>query len=1707
MLSRFFTLTLLFAFSLTIQAQITPKISNQNQTIKNHKILQKYFTDYSIVDIDVSFLQNQLYEDGSMQTLNLTLGNEKFTFNIWANQSINDRSVINTASGNVPEIKRPKAYQGFLTNNEGNVRLTLNDNYLYGFIKNGKSTLYIEPLNYFVEGAKSNLFIVYDSEDVIPIEGNTCAATITHGKVEEFSNNSNKSASAVVCKELELAIADDYLMFQDYGSVAGVINHNTAVMNNVQGNWDNEFTDEIQFIIVENFVVDCSGCDPWTSNTDAGIFLGSFTNWGPSGFSATHDLGQIWTARDFDGSTIGIAWVGVVCQGSRYHALSDFSSNANLLRVMTSHEIGHNFSAGHDASGSPHIMAPTVQNTSTWSTASENAIQTHINSRTCLSGCAPPAPPTSDFEAAITDLCVGSPTQFYDMSVNNPTSWTWSFQGGTPASSSQQNPVVVYNTPGTFLVSLTTSNANGADTESKSGYITVSNNGSSFVHIIDDFESGLANWSVTNPDNSDTWSIESAPGSKGGNSTASVPNFDYDADGQLDGLESQVLDLTEHTSLTFYMEYAYARYNSSFSDIFRLKVSTNGGSSFTTVFTGQETGGGNWATNPDLTSEFEPTDASEWCDQSSYGPGCLEVDLSAFAGSDNVVIRLENENGYGNNIFIDNVIVYSDCAVALPPIPEFVGNPSSGCAPLIVSFTDLSTNNPESYLWQFPGGSPATSTAQNPIVIYNNMGDFNVSLTVTNSAGSVTETKTNYISVNDVPVANFVPIINGSIVTFTNTSSDNADFFSWDFGDGTNGADENPVHNYTEDGTYVVTLIASNECGSDTYFTTIEISTVPTAGFTTDVTSGCVPLTVQFTDISSANTTEWLWTFEGGNPSSSTEENPVVVYENAGSFDVTLEATNEYGSDVINFTDYILVDDVPIVDFDYTIDDLEVSFTNNSSNGDEYLWEFGDGNTSTLGNPLHEYEEDGIYTVSLTVSNDCGESTTTKTLNVSSAPTAGFAADVTSGCTPFVVNFIDQSSSNTTDWFWTFEGGTPATSTEQNPAVTYNSSGVFNVTLEVSNDAGSDIISQTDYIIVGVDPVADFDLFIDENNVDFINQSNNADSYFWEFGDGETSGQINPIHTYDEDGTYTVTLTATNGCGSSTSTFTITIVTPVSADATAGNAQGCEPFEVQFQNLSSNNATDFFWTFEGGIPATSSSENPSVMYNEAGVYDVTLIASNSEYSDTVELNNYIVVALQPDADFSFDIDQQNVTFDNNSENGDTYFWEFGDGETSNQENPSHTYDEEGNYTIILTVTNDCGSDTKELNINVSSLPTADFTYTIDDQCVPFQVQFTNQSSGNSDDIEWVFEGGSPASSTEMNPLVTYTVRGEYSVTLIASNESGDDELILQDLIIAKDVPIADFTYVIDGNSVIFTNESQYADSYEWEIDDLPVITDENPTVEFDDNGDFEAILTAFNECGETISTKVVSITGIPNPIIVSDKEVGCAPLTVLYEDQTIQEVVTREWTFEGGTPATSSDEEVSVIYETPGIYNVSLYVENEIGENSLVLNNYVEVFPLLDAEFTFEANGLEVAFEAIVEGGADVKWYFGDSNTSEELNPVHVYSEAGQYEVILEVIDENCQNTFTDIVDVIVATAEINDVSMSLYPNPNQGDFTIELNYDHPGDYKMNIFNNLGQAVEEKMLYFSIGKKQNIQTNLVKGSYFVVLENEGSRFVFKLIIQ
>ena len=320
-------------------------------------------------------------------------------------------------------------------------------------------------------------------------------------------------------------------------------------------------------------------------------------------------------------------------------------------------------------------------------------------------------------------------------------------------------------------------------------------------------------------------------------------------------------------------------------------------------------------------------------------------------------------------------------------------------------------------------------------------------------------------------------VCSGNSTVFVDQSSGTNTSWEWVFEGGIpasySGQVPPPVV-YETPGVYDVSLTVSDGVETDTKLRTDYITVVSnvSADFEADVTIGTSPLTVNFTDLSSNDVDSWEWNF--GNGGYSSLQNPTYSYYQAGTYTVSLTAGGNGCESTETKIDFIVVEvAAPVAEFSAEPTSGEVPLTvdfNDESTGevDSWLWDFGDGNTSTEQYPEYVYDETGTFTVSLTVTGPGGSETTIKTdlIEVREVLLADFTSDIQDVYDVPEVNFTSNSSGDITEYAWTFEGGDPETSTEENPTISYYTPGVYDVSLTVTDGENENTIVKEDYITV-----------------------------------------------------------------------------------------------------------------------------------------------------------------------------------------------------------------------------------------------------------------------------------------------------------------------------------------------------------------------------------------------------------------------------------------------------------------------------------------------------------------------------------------------------------------------------------------------------------------------------------------------------------------
>jgi len=660
------------------------------------------------------------------------------------------------------------------------------------------------------------------------------------------------------------------------------------------------------------------------------------------------------------------------------------------------------------------------------------------------------------------------------------------------------------------------------------------------------------------------------------------------------------------------------------------------------------------------------------------------------------------------------------------PVQATLSNPSSQASgPVTAAFFATAEGWGDWYIGSaFVANIPANGSA--PVAILWDTTGFNGVVPVkvvvnpygrtgeTSTSNNTATTQVSITPLNPPPAVDFsaTPTLGGAplSVQFTSVVTNSVTSYAWNFGDGQTSGAANPAHSYTASGVYTVTLTASGPGGIATkrrssYITVTNTPTPPVAAFSATPVSGVTPLDVVFTNQSTGTITSWQWSFGDGQTSSAA--NSTHRYTTPGVYAVTLTASGPGGSDVETKVGYIQVSEpvaAPVAAFSATptagAAPLAVQFTDQSTGSiTGWQWNFGDGTTSTAQSPAHTYNAAGLYTVTLTISGPGGSDVKAKISYIKVypppiAPDANFTAIPRTGRAPLAVQFTDASSGDVTSWVWSFGDG--ATSTARNPSHQYAAVGSYTVALTMIGPHGSDTETKTSYIEVAAAPVAAFSasptagapplsvLFTDES-------TGSMTAWTWDFGDGATSTVQHPAHLYETSGVYTVRLTVSGPGGSNSVTKSELIqvspdvgaVTPT-ARFTLTPDSGAAPLSVQFTDQSSGTIATWVWSFGDG--RSSSAQHPTHLFTDVGIYTITLKVEGAAGSSTKSQQVRVAPALPqfsaaPTTPGGMTID---FTF-NPPANVTSWLWDFGDGKSSSEQNPVHTYATAGLYTVRLTV--------------------------------------------------------------------------------------------------------------------------------------------------------------------------------------------------------------------------------------------------------------------------------------------------------------------------------------------------------------------------------------------------------------------------------------
>jgi PKD repeat protein len=729
-------------------------------------------------------------------------------------------------------------------------------------------------------------------------------------------------------------------------------------------------------------------------------------------------------------------------------------------------------------------------------------------------------------------------------------------------------------------------------------------------------------------------------------------------------------------------------------------------------------------------------------------------------------------------------------------------------------------------------------------------------------------------------------------------------------------------------------------------------------------------------------------------------------------------------------------------------------------------WDFGDGNNSTLANPLHTYTTSGNFPVTLTVHTLSGDSATIQNMIlVNDRPLAGFSV-LDSACVGADVIFIDSSTSNAgiiNQWAWNF-GDNSGIGNTDTIAHSYATLGTYSIQLTVISDLGcADSITKNIKILPG--PISEFQVF--NTCAGEVAQFNNLTtttgtsllSTLWNFGDSNNSTTLSPSHAYPSGAAiYTVELisTAQNGCAD-TITRNIRIANQPLPWFTTDIDTACTFSTIQFTDSSFAGIGDTIskriWDFGDGIK-DSTSLNPIHIYSTAGLYTITLTIQSPDDCDS-SIQRSVFVIESPTANFTV----TNVCLGSNSNFIDLstspsgsllteWSWAFGDTNTSTSQNPSNNYPDTGSYDVTLIVKSDIGCyDTLTATTQVYSLPIAWFTHP--SACTGSPVQFTDSSTVTGSSITgWSWDFGSNGGTSNLsNPNFTYNDPLAFPVTLIATSAQGCLDTITRILIAnqSPDFSITTTDHCFGTNQPFVSTPAPGSNSnysYLWNFGDSTASFLPLPFHNYSSSGTFSVNLLVtdlINSCSsllaDTLTVHSLPRAGFSNTLI-------CVGTAVQFNDTSVSSDGTiASYTWNLGTAGNSTQQNPTALFNSFGTQNIQLSIQTSFGcKDSITKSVTVNSLPIISiaASPNYGAPPLNVQYANTSSTGT-YNWSFGDGSLNSTLSvPTHVFNDTGIYHSTLIVTNAaGCidSSSVTIYVQIPERDLSINGVSFNKVNN------------------------------------------------------------------------
>ncbi|MDG2209841.1 MAG: PKD domain-containing protein, partial [Flavobacteriales bacterium] len=767
----------------------------------------------------------------------------------------------------------------------------------------------------------------------------------------------------------------------------------------------------------------------------------------------------------------------------------------------------------------------------------------------------------------------------------------------------------------------------------------------------------------------------------------------------------------------------------------------------------------------------------------------------------NHIIEFQGSNAYGCFNTASTSI-----AVKPQPVADFSTNLDEGCAPLDVVLSNESIRA-DTFDWNYGDGQTNTfsSTSDHDYTFQgqNVLNTYSISLTATHNLGC-SDVKTDSISVFPEVFAAWTGSIEGCAPFETTLEyvGNNIELIQWNMGNGEyiNSPEVTTTYNGQSgnDAVYTVGLGVMSEYGcSDMTDVEIVVHPAPLTGLTVSENNSCAETEVLVFNASTYADSVILHLGNGDVLINSALSSIAVEFENETSGDISFlisqEVFTDFGCSASTSIQHTVHPKVTAAfqGPEAACTPSLVGFENQSIHAnDGFAWSFGDGTFSNDFAPEHVFASgstsDEIYTVSLIAMSTAGCTDTTSTqVTVFGTPEAHLSLDSLSGCYPVEVTYANQSEGHTqTSWSYG-NGETSSVNDSFHSKVFFNPTAdllTYTTTMTVLNENGCSAEASTsfdvaphlnaafDVVSQGCSPV----------DAQLINQSIGAASFVWNFNDGSLlTNEVNPDHIFvnntNEDMTFEVELIALSAYGClDTLTIGVDVYPMPSAEFSVTPVTQTFPnTTVGINNMSAASESAIqYWSFGDG--AEIATDQPVFhTYNTWGTYNITLLVDNGFCADahTQEIQ---ILSPNPVAEFTgggVGCAPLLVVFENESNHGAGYVWDFGDDYMTSEESPVHVYTRPGVYNVSLTAIGHEGQEHETVHYaTVEVFPTAEaaFVFSPSQVVAPDEpVEFVNLSPEGATEFLWTFGDGMV--STEENPIYTYAEPGVYDVSLTANN--------------------------------------------------------------------------------------------------------------------------------------------------------------------------------------------------------------------------------------------------------------------------------------------------------------------------------------------------